>query len=39
MLIEIASIIAALAFAVLVAYAVLTLIQARKTLAELQLVL
>ena len=39
MLIEIVSIIAALAFAVLVAYAVLTLIQARKTLAELQLVL
>ena len=39
MLIEMASIIAALAFAVLVAYAVLALIQARKTLAELQLVL
>ena len=39
MLIEIASIIAAIAFAVLVGYVVYTLIQARKTLVELEVVL
>jgi uncharacterized protein YoxC len=39
MLIEIAGIIAALAFAVLVGYVVYTLIQVRKTLVELQVVL
>lgn len=39
MLIEIAGIIAALAFAVLVGYVVYTLIQVRKTLVELQIVL
>lgn len=39
MLIEIASIIAAVAFAVLVGYVVYTLIQVRKTLVELQVVL
>lgn len=39
MLIEIAGIIAAVAFAVLVGYVVYTLIQVRKTLVELQVVL
>lgn len=39
MLIDIAGIIAALAFAVLVGYMVYTLIQVRKTLVELQIVL
>ncbi len=39
MLIEIAGIIAAIAFAVLVGYVVYTLIQVRKTLVELQVVL
>ena len=39
MLIDIASIIAAIAFAVLVGYVVYTLIQVRKTLVELQVVL
>lgn len=39
MLIEIASIVAAIAFAVLVGYVVYTLIQVRKTLLELHLVL
>jgi uncharacterized protein YoxC len=39
MLIEIAGLIAAIAFAVLVGYVVYTLIQARKTLVELEVVL